>query len=280
MKNYYFFLTLALGVLHFNTGHIFAQEIGLQLYSLRNEFKTDVEGTFKRINSLGITKLEDGLGGTYGLGEKAYKELLKKHNLELVSMGASFEELRDTPEKVLERVKSYSAKYVVCFSIPHKNHVFTIQEALVALDVFNNAGKILKEEGITLAYHAHGFEFRPYEGATLMDYMVKNATYFDFEMDVYWFAHAGEDSLTWLQRYPEKFKLMHLKDCKKGVKGNQNGISDSETNVVLGSGQIGIASIVKEAKKIGIEYLFIEDESSRAMQQIPESLEYLKSLRN
>lgn len=277
MKNIYFFLTLALGVLQFNTVNIYGQEIGLQLYSLRHEFKNDVEGTFEKIGDLGITNLEDGLGGTYGLGEKAYKQLLKKHNLEIVSIAASFEELRDSPEKVLERVKSFNAKYAVCFSIPH-NNVFTIKEALIALNVFNNAGSILKKEGITLAYHAHGFEFRPYQGATIMDYMVKNATHFDFEMDVYWFDHAGEDSLTWLQRYPEKFKLMHLKDCKKGVRGNQKGVSDSETNVILGTGKIDIAGIVKEAKKIGIDYLFIEDESTRAKDQIPKSLKYLKTL--
>lgn len=56
--------------------------------------------------------------------------------------------------------------------------------------------------------------------------------YFDFEMDVYWFAHPGEDPLEWLRKYPNEFKLMHLKDCKKGTPGNQNGQSDVETNVV------------------------------------------------
>jgi hypothetical protein len=65
---------------------------------------------------------------------------------------------------------------------------------------------------------------------------------------------------------------------KHGVKGNNTGHEDVETNVVLGTGQINIAGLVAEAKKLGLEYLFIEDESSRVIKQVPLSLEFLKEL--
>jgi len=256
-----------------------AQEIGLQLYSLRNEFKEDVPGTFAKIKEWGITKVEDGDDGTQGYSLEEYKALLAKNNLEIVSASAPFEELRDSPETVIKRTKDYGAKYVVCFWIPHKDTIFTIDETKMALDVFNSAGKKLKDEGITLVYHPHGYEFRAYKDALLLDHMIQNSEYFDFEMDVYWFAHPGEDPVEWLRKYPNEFKLMHLKDCQKGTEGNQNGQSDVETNVVLGTGQIDIAAVVAEAKKMGLEYLFIEDESSKSVQQIPQSLEYLKSLK-
>jgi len=255
-----------------------SQEIGLGLYSLRNEFKEDVPGTFAKIKKWGITKVEDGNDGTQGYSLKEYKALLAKNNLEIVSTSAPFEELKDSPETVIQRAKDYGSKYVVCFWIPHKDTIFTIDETKLALDVFNSAGKKLKDEGINLVYHPHGYEFRPFEDSTLMDYMIRESQYFDFEMDVYWFAHPGEDPVEWLRRYPKEFKLMHLKDCEKGTKGNQNGRSDVETNVVLGSGQIDIAAVVSEAKKIGLDYLFIEDESSKSVSQIPQSYEYLKSL--
>ena len=255
-----------------------SQEIGLQLYSLRNEFKKDVPGTFAKIKEWGITKVEDGNDGTQGYSLEEYKALLAKNSLEIVSASAPFEELQNSPETVLKRAKDYGSKYVVCFWIPHKDTTFTIEDTKLALGVFNKAGKILEDEGVTLVYHPHGYEFRTYEDSTLMDYMIKESQYFDFEMDVYWFAHPGEDPVEWLRRYPKEFKLMHLKDCEKGTKGNQNGQSDVETNVVLGTGQIDIAAVVAEAKKMGLEYLFIEDESSKSEEQIPQSLEYLKSL--
>lgn len=255
-----------------------AQEIGLQIYSLRNEFPKDVPGTFAKIKSWGITNLEDGNDGTYGYTQEEYNALLAENDLKIVSVSAPFEELQKSPETVLARAKNYGAKYVVCFWIPHNGNEFTIDDTDLALEVFNTAGKVLQDGGVSLTYHPHGYEFRPYKEELLIDHLIKNSKYFDFEMDVYWFAHPGEDPVEWLRKYPEEFRLMHLKDCQKGTKGNQNGSSDVETNVTLGTGQIDISAIVAEARKMGIEYLFVEDESSNVLRQVPESIKYLESL--
>lgn len=255
-----------------------SQEIGLQLYSLRNEFPKDVPGTFAKIKSWGITNLEDGNDGTYGYTQEEYNSMLAANGLQIVSVSAPFEELQNSPETVLARAKNYGAKYVVCFWIPHKGTDFTIDDTNLAIEVFNKAGAIFEKEGVTLTYHPHGYEFRPHGDGLLMDLIIKQSDHFEFEMDVYWFAHPGEDPVAWLRKYPKEFKLMHLKDCQKGTNGNQNGQSDVESNVVLGTGQIDIAGVVKEAKKMGIDYLFLEDESSEAIKQLPQSLEFIKEL--
>jgi sugar phosphate isomerase/epimerase len=98
-------------------------------------------------------------------------------------------------------------------------------------------------------------------------------------MDVFWVKHPGQDPVALLQKYPKRFLLLHLKDRKPGTEGNQNGKADEETNVVLGQGDVNIAAIMKEAKKIGIQHYFIEDESSISEEQIPKSLEYLRALK-
>lgn len=265
-------------MLQLGTQALHAQQLGLQLYSLRNDFPKDVPGTFAKIKSWGITNLEDGNDGTYGYSQAEYNAMLEENGLQMVSVSAPFEELQDKPEQVLARARNYGAKYVVCFWIPHEGNEFTLADTDRALKVFNTAGEMLGKNGITLAYHPHGYEFRPYNGEFLIDHLIKNSDHFDFEMDVYWFAHPGEDPVEWLRKYPEEFKLMHLKDCKKGTEGNKNGSSDVETNVVLGTGQIDIKAIVAEAKKMGIDYLFVEDESSKAMWQVPESIEFVKGL--
>jgi hypothetical protein len=41
---------------------------------------------------------------------------------------------------------------------------------------------------------------------------------------------------------------------------------------------VGIASVIAEAKKQGIRYYFIEDESSRVISQVPKSIKYFNSL--
>ncbi|MGB5646177.1 sugar phosphate isomerase/epimerase family protein [Muriicola sp.] len=253
-----------------------AQEVGIQLYSLRNQFKKDVEGTLKIIHDWGITKVEGG--DTYGLPLDEFLGLLKKYDLEVVSVGASFEELASDPEAVAEKAKDYGAAYVMCAWIPHKGDDFNIEDTKNAVEVFNRAGEILDRSNIILTYHAHGYEFRPYGSATLFDYMSENAEDFYFEMDVYWFQHGGADPLAYLNKYTDQFVLMHLKDMEKGIKGNNTGSEDVETNVVLGTGQIDMVEIIAKAKELGIEYMFIEDESSRVVEQVPESLAFLKSL--
>jgi sugar phosphate isomerase/epimerase len=254
------------------------QEVGLQLYSLRDQFKNDVEGTLKTIHDWGITKIEGG--DTYGLPLDEFIALLKKYELEVVSVGASFEELENNPEGVAEKAKAYGASYVMCAWIPHEGDNFTIEDTQKAVDVFNTAGEILDRDNIVLAYHPHGYEFRPYGEGTLFDYMSENAEDFYFEMDVYWVQHGGADPMELLNRYSDQFVLMHLKDMEKGVTGNNTGHEDVETNVVLGTGQIDMSTIVAKAKDLGIKYLFIEDESSRVVDQVPKSLAYLKTLEN
>ncbi len=258
---------------------LFAQEIGLQLYSLRNQFKKDVPGTLAEIKSWNIHELEGG--GTYGLTMNEFKKLLDQNNLKIVSVGAEYEQLKSNPQTVIDEAKAFGANYVMCAWIPHKGDAFNIDDVKSAIDVFNKAGKQLAENGLTFCYHAHGYEFRPYEGGTLFDYMAAHTDprYVNFEMDVYWIKHPGQDPVALMKKYPTRFPLVHLKDRQPGTQGNQNGRADEETNVVLGKGDVDIKAVMEEAKKIGVKHYFIEDESSRSEEQIPQSLNYLHSLK-
>lgn len=282
MKVPYFFrlFIVIVGILFFDLGNVLcAQEIGLQLYSLRNEFKTDVPGTLAKIKEWKIKQIEGG--DTYGLKVEEYKKLLLQNNLEMVSYGADFGELENNPQAVADKAKAFGAKYIMCAWVPHKEGVFTIEEINQAIQVFSKAGKLLSENGLTFCYHPHGYEFRPYEDGTLFDYMVKNTDpkYVNFEMDVFWVKHPGQDPVALLKKYPARFLMLHLKDRKPGTAGNQDGHAPDETNVVLGSGDVGIAAIMKQAKENGVKYYFIEDESPKAVEQIPQSLLFLGSLK-
>jgi len=256
-----------------------AQEIGLQLYSLRDQLSKDVPGTISKVKSWGIKEVE--LAGTYGMSVSDFKNILQQNNLTVISTGADFNKLASEPQAVANEAKALGAKYVVCFWIPHTGNDFTYDDAAKAVTVFNAAGKVLAENGLSLCYHPHGYEFRPYGNETLFDYLVKNfdSKYVNFEMDVYWVKHPGQDPVALLKKYPNRFLLMHLKDRKSGTVGNQNGQADVETNVVLGKGDVGISEIMKASKKAGVKHFFIEDESSRSEQQIPLSLLFIQGLK-
>jgi len=255
-----------------------AQEIGLQLYSLRDQFAKDVPGTMAKVKNMGIKEIE--MGGTYGLSFPDFMKLLATNNLSVVSFGTDFERLEKFPQAIADEARSYGAKYVVCFWMPHAADVPTPEEVKRAAAILNKAGLIMKENGLSLCYHPHGYEFGAYQGGSLFDYFVTSfdARYVNFEMDVFWVKQAGQDPLALLKKHPNRFLLLHLKDRKPGTPDSNNGKADVESNVVLGSGDVGIAALMKEARKIGVKHYFIEDESSRSEQQIPQSLAYLKTV--
>lgn len=261
-------------------GRVQAQEIGLQLYSLRHEFAKDVPGTMAKVKSMGFKYVE--IGDTYGLSFPAFIKLLAENQLEVISYGASFERLEKFPQSVADDARSYGARFVMCSWIPHEGDAFTPADAARAATVFNRAGKILAQNGLLLCYHPHGYEFQPNgKGGTLFETLMESfdVRYVYFEMDVFWIKQAGQDPLALLKKYANRWVLMHLKDRKPGTRDSQNGEADDDTNVVLGQGDVGIAPLMKEARSIGIKYYFIEDESPRALQQIPQSLTFLRSIR-
>jgi sugar phosphate isomerase/epimerase len=261
------------------TGTIQSQEIGAQLYSFRAQIPKDIPGTLQKIRAMGIREIEGG--GSYGMPMTDYKALLDRLGFDMVSIGADFDKLQNDLPGVIREAKAFGARYVVCFWIPHKDDSLTLEDSRKATEVFNAAGKTLKENGIGLCYHPHGYEFRPWENATLFDYMVANTNpaWVNFEMDVFWIKHPGQDPVALLKKYPGRFPLMHLKDRKPGTPGNHSGHADVETNVVLGSGDVGISAVMHQARISGVKHFFIEDESSRSMEQVPNSLAYLKSLK-
>lgn len=253
-----------------------AQEIALQLYSLRNEMKIDPVKYHKMISEWGISALEGG--GTYDMTQENYNRLLAENNLRIVGVGADYNKLKTDPKGILEEAKKYGAKFATCYWIPHAEGPISLEEIKAATELFNKTGEMFANEGVTLTYHPHGYEFANSGSGTPMDYMLENARNFKFNMDVFWVKMGGGDPLAIMKAHPGKFPQLHLKDRKKGTPGSPDGRGDVETNVVLGTGDIDIAGIIREAKKQGTSYLVIEDESSRSVQQIPQSVAFIRSI--
>jgi sugar phosphate isomerase/epimerase len=258
-----------------------AQEIGIQMGSMRGLYKEGMPAVMARLRELGVKELE---GGSGRMNREEFKRLLKQYDLKIVATGVSFDKLQnqDSIRKVISIARDLGASYVVCYWIPHDGDNFTFDNMKLAVDVFNSAGKVFAESGIGLCYHPHGYEFREYEGGkgTLFEYMMDNTNpaYINFQMDVFWIKNPGQDPVALLKKYPNRWKMLHLKDRRIGTPNNPNGRQDVESNVVLGTGDVGISEIMKTAKELGIKHYFIEDESSRALEQVPLSLAYLRSL--
>jgi sugar phosphate isomerase/epimerase len=272
-------LTIQQEVFAQKTKKIFNAPFGVQAWTFRKEFpENGAEKTLDMIQKMGITEIESG--AVKGTTNEQFKKLCNDRGITIPSTGSSFENLEKDPQSIIKNAKELGSKFVMCAWIPHKGD-FTIEDAKKAVEVFNSAGKILKENGITFCYHPHGFEFVPYEKGTLLDYIFQNTNpeNVSFEMDVLWVLHGGGNPVKLLEKYGSRWKLMHVKDLKKGVVGDFSGGTPAENDVVLGTGQADWKNIFKWSKKVGIKHYFIEDESEHEVANVPLSIGYLKNLK-
>jgi sugar phosphate isomerase/epimerase len=280
MKKYFFLLLglLCLSDLQ-SQKSLYKYPIGVQAYTFRRSFPINAISTLDSIQMMGITEIEGG--APKGMSPEQFRKLCADRGISIPSTGAGYEQLVKDPMEIVKTAKILGSTYVMCAWIPHKGNTFTLEDAKKAVEVFNSAGKILKENGITFCYHDHGYEFQPYEDGTLFDYLIKNTNpaYVSFEMDVLWTLHGGGDPVSLLKKYKGRWKLMHLKDLKKGVVGDLSGHTPAENDVVLGTGQADFKGILKIAKKAGVTHCFIEDESNMEMVNVPKSIAYLKGLK-
>jgi sugar phosphate isomerase/epimerase len=261
------------------TGPSFKGPIGLQLYSLRAQFAKDVPGTLDVVKSFGIKYVE--LAGTYNLSPAEFKSQLDSHGLVPISGHFGFDLYRDHLDEVVRDAEALGLKYAGCAWIPHKGD-FDEKTCREAAAVFNHAGEVLAQHGIKFFYHTHGYEFQPHGDGTLFDLLMAetNPKYVHYQMDIFWIVFPGQDPAKILAKYGHRFELMHLKDMRKGLAtGSLSGGTDVRNDVALGTGQIDMVSVLRAAKKAGIKWYFIEDESPDSEQQIPVSLRYLEQVK-
>jgi len=122
--------------------------VGLQLYTFREQFKTDVPGTLAKIRAMGFREVETA--GTFGLPEGEFRKLLEQHGLKVVGCSADFTDLERNVPRVIAHAKALGAKYVTCFWIPHNGDAFTKLDADRAVETFNTAGRLLRDHGLSL----------------------------------------------------------------------------------------------------------------------------------
>ncbi len=250
---------------------------GVVSFTFRADFSKDVAGTLDYIKEMGIRNIE--FSNLFGKSAEEMRALLDARGMVCTSYGVYYDALTNKTDKVIQEAKTLGAEFVRVGMIPHKGE-FTVQQADEAIKDFNRVGKLLKENGLEFCYHNHGYDFTPYEKYTLYDYLIQNTNpdYVSYELDILWVHQFGQDPMAYLKRYPSRFKLMHVKDLKKGVPVGLDVKTSPENDVPLGSGQINVKAILKQARKSAIKYYYLEDENSNSKAQVPLSLTYVKSL--
>ncbi len=261
----------------------FKGPLGLQLYSLRETFKTDPIAALDKAKAFGFTTAE--LYSSLPLEPEKLKGLLAERGIVAISGHFGYDTLKKDLAGSVKTAQTLGLKYAGVAWIPHETAEFDAADVKRAAADFEEFGSAFKAAGIQFFYHTHGYEFRPVsEGAsdTFFDLLVQatKPELVAFEMDVFWVFHPGGDPVKWLAKYPNRWALMHLKDIRKGAQiGVFTGHAPLTDDVPLGTGMVNWPAVLKEAAAIGVKYYFIEDESPTVLEALPVTTKYLQSVK-
>jgi sugar phosphate isomerase/epimerase len=259
---------------------LFPQAPGMVSYTHREQFKKDVPGTLDVIKALGVRDME--FSNLFGKTAAEIRQALDARGMVCSSFGVSYDDLLNKTDEVAKNALTLGAKYVRVAWLNNRQP-FTLELAKKTAAEFNRVGKILREKhGLTFAYHNHGYEFVPHGNGTLFDVLVAETNPQDvsYELDILWAFFPGADPAKLLEKHGSRFALLHLKDLRRGVKGDLSGKTPVENDVALGTGQLDLPAILKAAKKAGVKHYYIEDESPSIATQVPQTIAYLKGLTN
>lgn len=234
--------------------------IGLELYSLRREMTADVAGTLSRVREMGFKEVE--VPGFYGLSPELFRKALDTAGLRATALVAQWDELDKDRARVKANLAALDAQWAILPWIPHTGR-FQRSDADKAAARMNTWAEDLSKDGYSFAYHPHGYEFQHAPEGTLFDVLAAttDAGIVHFEMDTFWIAWPGQDCVRLLRRYPKRFRMLHLKDLRKGVAtGDLSGSAPEEDSVSLGEGIIHWNEVLSLARQQGCEHYYIEDE--------------------
>jgi sugar phosphate isomerase/epimerase len=252
--------------------------VGLQLWSLRTLLPGDLAGTLGKVRAMGFVEVE--AAGLYKHTIAEFRQALDAAGLKCHSAHTGFGALRDHTADAFAEAKAFGATTVVCPWIDHGN-AFTADDAAKAVDVFNRVGAAAKAEGLTLAYHCHGYEFVPAAQGTLFD-TIANGTdpaLVKFQIDVLHAYLGGGDPVALITKHGARVTSLHLKDLKKGFPVTAGrALAPADSDVPVGSGQVDMPAVLRAAVQAGVGMYYIEDESPDPLGHIPQSVAYLKSL--
>ncbi|GBF75642.1 hypothetical protein PA598K_04062 [Paenibacillus sp. 598K] len=247
--------------------------IGVQMYTVRDAASADMEGTLRQIAEMGYEGVE--FAGYAGVPADRMRDLLQELNLKAIGSHVSLDSLINDLQGEIAYLKTIGATYAI---IPYVGEeVRESAETWQALfDRMQSIGETMKENGLTLCYHNHAFEFDlKIDGEYVFDAMYSklDAAVLQCEMDLGWVQYAGEDPLAYIAKYAGRLPLLHLKDFREGPK------DQPIDTVELGQGDLSLLPIIEAAGQAGVQWIIVEQDrcANPPLESVRTSREWLKA---
>lgn len=238
------------------------KQIGLQLYSVRNEISRDFTGTLQQLAKIGFPHLEAASynnGKFYGRDPKEFSKILADMGMRLSGshtgsalLAPGDQQGWDFWKQNMAATVETGAEWIVQAGYP-EGQIKSIADVKRLADQFNKLGEMAKAHNLKFAFHNHVTEFHPLEGEIPYDVMLQNtdAKLVTFQMDTCQVLLGGGDCVSYINKYPGRFSNWHLKDAHK----------EKNESTEFGKGRNDFASLFALEKKAGLSIYYIEQEA-------------------
>ena len=224
--------------------------IGLQLYTIRNMMEADMEGSLAQVANLGYKEVE--FFSYYGRSASNIKNMLNQNGLYSPSIHVDLHQLEgDNLFKEIEFAKTLGQEYITLAWLGEENRKSMDQYKSHA-EVFQRAGEECNKAGLKFAYHNHEFEFFDFDGMRPYDMLLEQISQdiMLMEMDFFWMAVAGEEPHEYFAKYPGRFPMCHIKD--RSINGDM---------AYVGEGVLDFNRILNKTNEAGLKHFFVEHDT-------------------
>jgi sugar phosphate isomerase/epimerase len=244
--------------------------VGLQLYSVRDLLPIDYDGTLRQLGRLGYEQVE--AAGFFGHSAKEVRQAMDHAGLHCVSAHYPLKDLLPKVDEVIQFGKDLGLTSIVCAAPWLKDpssvkdpgsraarDTMTLDDWRWNAEQFNRIGERVNAAGLRFAYHNHTAEFRSENGGVFYDELLRatDPAKVMMEMDCGWVVIGGKNPADYLNRYPKRFSMLHVKDFKITA---ATTASAPPPSTEMGHGTIDYHPIFEAAKKAHIEHAFVEQE--------------------
>jgi sugar phosphate isomerase/epimerase len=138
----------------------------------------------------------------------------------------------------------------------------TLDDYKRSADACNALGEEARKRGLQYAYHNHNLEFKKFGDVTAYDMLLRSTDpeLVKMELDCGWVAAAGYDPIIYLNKYPNRYRLLHIKAFKSAAPSVTLSGPHKPEPTELGRGGIDYTPVFKAAKKTEVEQYYVEQE--------------------
>ena len=210
-------------------------ELSVQLYSVRDAFAADPDGTLRQLAALGFTRVEP-----YGVVEnaEALRAGLPAHGLTAPTAHARL--IGADQAAAFAAAAELGIGLVIDPFVPPEQWQDPADVAATA-DALNAAAKVAAEHGVQAGYHNHWWELRNrIDGRSAFEVFADQLDpAVALEVDTYWATAGGEDAPALLRRLGDRVRAIHVKD---------GGLAtDATGQVPAGQGRVPVADVLAAA---------------------------------